>query len=93
LGARAFRIRWIDFHGSTLHRASNQHEGDCRFWYVIVYDGNGRPAACACLTAMTIDLADLADPRLAWIIRRMPQLLSRFRKLKLFICGLPGVAW
>ena len=58
---------------------------DCRFWYVIVYDGNGRPAACACLTAMTIDLADLADPRLAWIIRRVPKLLSRFRKLKLFI--------
>jgi len=63
---------------------------DCRFWYVIVYDGNGRPAACACLTAMTIDLADLADPRLAWIIRRTPRLLTRFRKLKLFICGLPG---
>ena len=63
---------------------------DCRFWYVIVYDGNGRPAACACLTAMTIDLADLADPRLASIIRRLPRLLTRFRKLKLFICGLPG---
>lgn len=63
---------------------------NCRFWYVVVYDGDGRPAACACLTAMTIDLADLADPRLAWIIRRMPKLLSRFRKLKLFICGLPG---
>ena len=63
---------------------------NCRFWYVIVYDDNGRPAACACLTAMTIDLADLADPRLAWVIRRMPKLLSRFRKLKLFICGLPG---
>jgi predicted N-acyltransferase len=63
---------------------------DCRFWYVIVYDGNGRPAACACLTAMTIDLADLADPRLASIIRRIPRSLTRFRKLKLFICGLPG---
>jgi len=63
---------------------------DCRFWYVIVYDGNGRPAACACLTVMTIDLADLADPRLASIIRRLPRLLTRFRKLKLFICGLPG---
>jgi predicted N-acyltransferase len=62
----------------------------CRFWYVIVYDDNSRPAACACLTAMTIDLADLADPRLAWIIRHVPKLLSRFRNLKLFICGLPG---
>ncbi|HET7253595.1 MAG TPA: GNAT family N-acetyltransferase [Xanthobacteraceae bacterium] len=63
---------------------------NCRFWYVILYDGNNRPAACACLTAMTIDLADLADPRLAWIIRHVPKLLSRFRNLKLFICGLPG---
>jgi len=68
----------------------NSMKEDCRFWYVIVYEENGRPAACACLTAMTIDLADLADPRLAWIIRRVPKLLSRFRKLQLFICGLPG---
>jgi Acetyltransferase (GNAT) domain len=63
---------------------------NCRFWYVVVYDGDSRPAACACLTAMPIDLADLADPRLAWIIRRAPKLLSRFRNLKLFICGLPA---
>lgn len=63
---------------------------NCRFWYVIVDDGNGHPTACACLTEMTIDLAELADPRLAWIIRHAPKLLSRFRKLKLFICGLPG---
>src|SRR5262249_20260387 len=62
---------------------------NCRFWYVIVYD-DGRPAAGACLTAMTIDLADLANPRLAWIIRRMPGILSRFRKLKVMMCGLPG---
>jgi hypothetical protein len=41
---------------------------------------------------MTIDLADLADPRLASIIRRMPRLLTRFRKLKLFICWLAWVA-
>src|SRR6476620_3315933 len=61
---------------------------DCRFWYVIVYDGDGRPAACAYLTAMTIDLAGLADPRLASIIR--PRGLTRLRRLKLFICGLPG---
>ena len=70
--------------------AETSMKEDCRFWYVIVYDGNGRPAACACLTVMTIDLADLADPRLASIIRRLPRLLTRFRKLKLFICGLPG---
>jgi hypothetical protein len=68
----------------------NSMKDDCRFWYVIVYDEKSHPAACACLTAMTIDPADLADPRLASIIRRVRRLLTRFRKLKLFICGLPG---
>ena len=61
----------------------------CRFWFVVVYD-DGRPVACACLTAMTIDLLDLADTRLAWIIRRVPGMLSRLRKLKVMMCGLPG---
>ena len=61
----------------------------CRFWYVVVYD-NSRPAACACLIGMTIDLATLADPRLAWVIRNAPGMLSRFRKLKVLMCGLPG---
>jgi hypothetical protein len=63
---------------------------NCRFWYVIVYDHTSRPTACVCLTTMTIDLADLADPRLASVIRRMPKMLSRFRKLKVMTCGLPG---
>ena len=62
----------------------------CRFWYVIVYDDNSRPVACAGLAAMTIDLTDFADPRLAWIIRRGPKILSRFRKLKVLFCSWPG---
>lgn len=62
----------------------------CRFWHAIVYDGDGRAAACACVTRMTVDLADLADARVAWIIRRVPGVFSRFRKLKVMICGLPG---
>jgi peptidoglycan biosynthesis/recognition FemAB-like protein len=61
----------------------------CRFWHVIVYD-DGRPVACASLTGMTLDLADLADPRLGWLIRHAPGVLSRFRKLKVMMCGLPG---
>ena len=39
---------------------------------------------------MTIDLTDFADPRLAWIIRRAPKILSRFRKLNVLFCSLPG---
>jgi hypothetical protein len=66
---------------------------NCRLWYVIVYDDNSRPAACACLSAMTIDLADvagLAGPRVASTIRRVPEMLSRFRKFRALFCGLPG---
>jgi len=61
-----------------------------RFWYVIIYE-NGRPVACACLTAMKIDLADFADPHVASIVRRLPRVFSRFRNLKVFLCGLPGL--
>lgn len=62
----------------------------CRFRYVIVDAQNGRPAACACLTEMTIDLLDFTDPRVAWVIRRGPKMLSRFRQLKVLFCSLPG---
>ena len=62
----------------------------CQFWYVIVED-DGVPAAIACPHAMTVDLAEFADPNLAWLIRRLPGVLSRFRKLKTFSCGLPGL--
>ena len=65
----------------------------CRFWYVIVCDDNGRPAACACLTAMTIDLADLADPRLAWIIRRMPQIAVEISEIEIVYLRPAWVAW
>jgi len=63
---------------------------DCRFWYVIVDGDDGRPAACACLTAMTIDLLDFTDPRVAWVIRHGPKMLSRLRHLKVLFCSLPG---
>jgi predicted N-acyltransferase len=61
----------------------------CRFWYVIIYRDDGRPVACAGLAALTIDLAELADPRLSWILRHMP-VLSRFQKLNILFCSLPG---
>jgi len=62
---------------------------NCRFWYVIVDGDDGCPAACACLTATTINLLDFTDPRLAWIIRYGPG-LSRFKQLKVLFCSLPG---
>jgi len=60
----------------------------CRFWYVIIYD-DARPVACAGLAGMTIDLAELADRRMAWLIRRIPG-LSRLHQLKVLFCSLPG---
>ena len=61
----------------------------CRFWFIVV-DGDEGPVACAGLTAMKIDLADFAEPRIAWIVRRIPLVLSRFRNLKVLFCSLPG---
>jgi predicted N-acyltransferase len=63
---------------------------NCRFWYVIVDDDEGRPAACACLTATTINLLDFTDPRVAFVIRHGPKFLSRFKQLKVLFCSLPG---
>jgi Acetyltransferase (GNAT) domain len=60
----------------------------CKFWYVIIYNER-RPVACAALSAMTIDLTELSDPRLAWIIRHIP-LVSKLQKLKVLFCSLPG---
>jgi predicted N-acyltransferase len=62
---------------------------NCRFWYVIVYQEDGRPVACACLTGMAVDLANFADPGLAWVMHRLPAWLSRLRHWKLMFCGFP----
>src|SRR5262245_63824515 len=60
----------------------------CRFWYVIIYD-DGRPVACAGLSTMAVNLAELADPRLAWVLRHIP-VLSKLQKLNVLFCSLPG---
>ena len=61
----------------------------CRLQYVVVYQDNSRPVASACITFMTIDLADFSDRRIAWIIRRLPRRLSRLQQLRMLVCGLP----
>jgi hypothetical protein len=61
-----------------------------QFWYIII-EQDGDPVAIACLHATTIDLTDFADPRVASLIRRLPAVMVRFRKLKVFSCGLPGL--
>jgi predicted N-acyltransferase len=62
---------------------------ECKIWYVIVYAPDGSPVACANLSAVTIDLAHLAHPAVARVIRGFPRALRQFRELRLFLCGLP----
>jgi Acetyltransferase (GNAT) domain len=70
--------------------AESSMKNNYRFWYVIIYDDDNHPVACAGLCAMTIDLADWATPRLASLIRRVPKALLSFLKVKALFCGLPG---
>jgi Acetyltransferase (GNAT) domain len=60
-----------------------------KYWHIVVRDEGGAPVACASASAMTLDLANLADPSLARIIRHIPLLSSRLRRLRFLIGGLP----
>jgi hypothetical protein len=62
---------------------------DYRFWHAIVYNERSIPVACASLSVASIDFADLADPRLASVLRRLPRALSRLRNFQILFCGLP----
>ena len=63
---------------------------NCRFHYVVIHDSSDSLVAFACLTIMTIDVADFAeDGLLKRIIQRLPASLSRLRYLKMIVCGLP----
>jgi predicted N-acyltransferase len=59
-----------------------------KFWYIILHDEGGA-VGCTSACAITMDLADYADPGLVRIICHMPWLFSRLRHLKVLICGLP----
>jgi predicted N-acyltransferase len=61
----------------------------CSFQYVIVYNEKTRPVACACLSARTLDLVDIADARFASIIKRLSKTAPWLRYGKVLTCGLP----
>jgi predicted N-acyltransferase len=63
-------------------------KSSCRFWYVVIYDDD-RPVACAGLSAMAVNFAELADPRLRWVLRHIP-VLSKLQQLNVLFCSLPG---
>ena len=62
----------------------------CRFWYVLIYQEDGRPVACAGMTAMNVDLTDFGDPRATWILKQDFPILSRLRRMNILFCSLPG---
>jgi predicted N-acyltransferase len=63
---------------------------NCQFHYVVIHDSSDRLVAFACLTIMTIDVADFANEGLLkQIIQRIPASLSRLRYFKMIVCGLP----
>ena len=74
---------------SFLGAVESSMKQSCRFWYVVVYDDDTRPAACACLTGMTLDMADFSDKAMAWFIRHFPGSMLPLRNFNVLICGLP----
>ncbi len=61
----------------------------CRFWHIIIYDEMRLPVACASLSAISLDLAHIAPPFMASIMRRLPGFLSKLRNVRVLLCGLP----
>lgn len=57
--------------------------------YVILRDENGEPAACACLTEFTVDLAIVAGSGLKKVIGAVRRLFPRLFFFKIMMCGLP----
>ena len=62
-------------------------KNESEYRYVIVDDEAGRPVACTALSTMTINIADFMNPKLPWILRRVPSIVP---PLKVLLCGLPG---
>lgn len=63
--------------------------GQAKVWYVILHDDSGEPAACACLTEFTVDLAIVAGPGLKKMIGAVRRLFPRLFFFKIMMCGLP----
>jgi predicted N-acyltransferase len=60
-----------------------------KVWYVILRDEGGEPAACACLTEFTVDLAIVAGSGLKKMIGAIRRIFPRLFFFKIMMCGLP----
>ncbi len=63
--------------------------GYARFWYAIMHDASGTPAACACYCRYTVDGALFAPPRVQAWVRSIRKLIPSFFMLPILLCGVP----
>jgi predicted N-acyltransferase len=72
-----------------LRSVERSMAGQARFWYVILRDQRGEPAACACLADFTVDLAIVSGGGLKRVIGVVRRLFPRLFFFKIMMCGLP----
>jgi predicted N-acyltransferase len=60
-----------------------------KYWCVLAYDGDGRPAASACLSLFPLDLALLGQRTLRRAADAVRRVFPAFLKLPVLFCGLP----
>ena len=72
-----------------LRAVEQSMAGQAKIWYVVLRKDDGEPAACACLTEFTVDLAIVAGSGLKKIIGAIRRLFPRLFFFKIMMCGLP----
>lgn len=60
-----------------------------RFWSLLVFDDEGRPAGCASLSLYPLDAALLCPPRPRHVLEVIRRLWPRCLKFSILFCGLP----
>lgn len=63
--------------------------GQAKVSYVVLRNDDGEPAACACLTEFTVDLAIVAGSGLKKMIGAVRRVFPRLFFFKIMMCGLP----
>ena len=76
-------------HVRFLRCVEQSMAGQAKVWYVILRDQAGAPAACACLTEFTVDLAIVSGSGLKRVIGAVRRLFPRLFFFKIMMCGLP----
>ncbi len=63
--------------------------GQARVWYVVIYQDDVRPVACAAVCLFPVDLSLLAQGAARRVVERLGRLLPRVTRLQTLIGGLP----